>query len=177
VVEAATGKEVLAAQMDPQHLSGIQQIRLVRDAANFYVLTSGAADPRLQQFGGVLPNLLPGTGMRSIPVNGMVYAFDRARGQIAWRAEAPSQMLLLEQFADLPFLVFTSRYVAPNKFVNGQPTQVVAVRVIDKRTGKMLYDQSMSQNTQQFHTLTRDDATEAVELVAYNVKVRLTLEK
>jgi outer membrane protein assembly factor BamB len=177
VVESLTGKEVLAAQMDREHLTGIQQIRLVRDAANFYLLPSTAADPKLAQFGGVMSNLLPGTGMRSLPVNGMVYAFDRAKGQIAWRAEAPNLMLVLEQFADMPFLVLTSRYVELNKFVNGQPTQVVPVRVLDKRTGKMVYDHSLPQATQQFHAVNYEEAAEAVELLSFNFKVRLTLAK
>src|SRR5262249_25173853 len=57
VLETATGKETLSASMDPQHLAGIQQIRVVRDAAQVYLLTSAAPDPRLQQFGGVMPNL------------------------------------------------------------------------------------------------------------------------
>jgi outer membrane protein assembly factor BamB/tetratricopeptide (TPR) repeat protein len=178
VVSTATGKEMLSAHLDREHLAGVQQIRMVRDAVHVYLLLSTAPDPKLQPYGGVLSNLLPGTGLRSIPVNGWVYAFDRGSGQIAWRAEAPNQHLVLEQSAEMPFLVFTSRHGNRGAVLpNGQPAQVVALRVMDKRTGKLVYDQTLNQNVQPFHAVMRDDATETVELVAYSLKVRLTLEK
>ena len=46
----------------------------------------------------------------ALVVNGNIYAFDRGTYKLRWRAEGLHQMLVLEQFQDLPMLLLTARY-------------------------------------------------------------------
>jgi len=178
VFDLNTEKEVLKGQMDPKHIDKAQYVTLLQDRDRIYLAINGPLDAEVAPWGGVQSNLLQGTGMRSIPVNGYVYAFDRETHKLKWRAEAPNQMLVMESFADLPLLLFTSRF---HKMVgNGGakfPMQVVAVRSIEKKTGKLIFDKpELSQNLQQFHEMKTDLRNGTVELVSYNYKVVLAPE-
>jgi hypothetical protein len=109
----------------------------------------------------------------------MVYAFHRDTGKINWKNEVAQQMLVLEQFSDLPTLLFTSRYQKlMGAGVNRWAVNGVSVKAIDKRTGKMKYDQPElnNNNAQQFHAFKVDLRSGNVELTSYNFRVLFTLE-
>src|SRR5207253_3187630 len=64
---------------------------------------------------GPYPNV---AGLRSVLVNGKVYAFDRQTGKYNWYVPegdqmVVSQMLLLERFQDLPMMLFTAKFNRP----------------------------------------------------------------
>src|SRR5205807_2592910 len=90
------------------HLEKVNEGLLLQDAGNFYVVLNRAAEPN-PQIQGPWPNL---NGLRSVPVNGMVYAFARDTGKLRWRTMEPvlNQMLLVERFQELPVLIFTAKY-------------------------------------------------------------------
>src|SRR5947209_6536657 len=71
----------------------------------------------------------------------MVYVFDRARGRLRWYAHVPDQYLVLDQFEDLPFVLFTAQRHRPLDAPRRRRVleKTVGVRVIEKRTGKLLY--------------------------------------
>jgi hypothetical protein len=81
--------------------------------------------------------------------------------------------MLLEQFAELPMIVFTARYQKP---VPGGLTQVSATLSIDKRTGKRLYDSEspgfVSQQQGPFHTLIIDRQVGAIDLISHRMRLR-----
>jgi outer membrane protein assembly factor BamB len=171
VVDLATGKEVLRTVLDPRHVEKAQGVTLLQDRDNYYVAINGPLDPNIQNWGGgIMPNLMPNFGYRMAPVNGEVYAFDRRTEKYKWRAHIPNQMLILNEVGDLPVLLFTSRYTTNN---GGRFTQDVAVRVLAKQNGKLVYDEKLDPNSQQFHALNVDPEAGVIELVAWNLKVRL----
>jgi hypothetical protein len=51
--------------------------------------------------------------------------------------------------------------------------QGIAVKVADKRSGKLLYDQPRLENGQQFYALNTDLREGKIELVSFNLKVTL----
>ena len=55
-------------------------------------------DPNLL-LGGVQTNLMPGTGLRSLPINGELYCFEAATGKRKWHVPLVNQMLVLDHFA------------------------------------------------------------------------------
>jgi outer membrane protein assembly factor BamB len=177
VVGAGSGKELLKAQMKPEHLVKVDTVRLLADRDSVYLACVGPTSPDIAPFGGVRPNLMPGTGLRAVPVNGEVYAFARSTGKPRWWAEMPNQMLVLDHFEDLPVLLFTAAYqkwVVDGK--SRQVQQVAAAQAIDKRTGKPLYRNESLPHGNQFHTLKVDAAKGRVDLAAYQLKVTFTAE-
>src|SRR5207253_2105084 len=98
VIDLQTRKEVLTARLRPEHLERVQSVHLLADAHHFYAACHLPPDPNLVAWNGVQSNLLPQSGLRSLPVIGAVYAFERTAGRLLWRADVPNQHLVLEQF-------------------------------------------------------------------------------
>jgi outer membrane protein assembly factor BamB/tetratricopeptide (TPR) repeat protein len=183
VIDLVTQKDVVSTDkgydftnpktgMDPAHLANLQGITLLADGKQVYLACNGPPDPSLARFGGVQPNLHPGLGLRSVPVNGRLYAFDRETGAFRWQVPMPNQMIVLDHFRELPIVLFTSRYT---KWGNaaGRPNvaQVVAVQSLDKRTGKFLYNNNELNNTPNFHALKVDGRTGRIEFASFNLTI------
>jgi outer membrane protein assembly factor BamB len=178
-VDLRSAREVLKGRLDGKDVDKLQGASLVADATQFYLLINGQRDPNSAPWAGPWSNFMPGTGYRSLPVNGKVYAFDRATGKEKWVSmDIPSQMLVLEEFQDLPVLLLTSRFnkvagVGGNRWmVNSN-----ALAVLDKATGKLKVDaKDLSNGQQQFHTFHADLRQGKIDLTSYQLKVTLTLE-
>jgi hypothetical protein len=177
VLDLATQKEVLKNEIDPKYLEKVQNVSLVRDNSLFYLATNKPADPNLAPWGGTRSAFLPQTGVRSLPVNGVLYAFDRETQAVKWRVDAEDQMLLLDSLNELPMVILASfsprnQGNGPNKFI----TQAIAVKVVEKRTGKLKYDNKelLNNQGQQFHTLNVDPKNNKIEMITWNFKLTLT---
>src|SRR5262249_46352983 len=109
VFDLRARREVLQATVEPAHLDKGHDGLRRRDGGGFYVVLNRQAEGNAA--GGVQGPFANLGGLRAAPVNGMVYAF-HPDGTLNWRTVEPilNQMLLLEQFEDLPVLVFTARY-------------------------------------------------------------------
>ena len=126
---------------------------LMADKDRFYVALNHSVDPS-QVAGGVIGNNFK-QGIRSRVVNGWMAAFyrndgpvqvgrktfDAHKGEIAWHTIGPieSQMLVVEQFEQMPILLMTSRR---SHLAKGGPqarleSEVLALR---KETGKAVYE-------------------------------------
>src|SRR5438552_18406706 len=103
--------------------------------------------------GSAMVNLMPGTGMRSLPVNGELYSFERQTGELNWIANASNQMIVLDEFAELPMVQLTSRY---QKWTLGRTNiqQIATLKSFDKRPGKLLFQKEVQAGSvQPFHTV------------------------
>ncbi|HJT78327.1 MAG TPA: PQQ-binding-like beta-propeller repeat protein, partial [Gemmataceae bacterium] len=166
VIDLASGRDLLAARLDAHHLADVKQFHVLRDAALVYLVGSRPPDPKTYPGGGPFPNVQPGAGVASLTVNGWVCAYDRATGKEAWEAEVPDQALLLERFADLPVLLFTARFqkvVAAGNFRGA--LSGAAVKILDKRTGKLLCDRNKMSNGPTFYAIRVSPDADVVELV------------
>jgi outer membrane protein assembly factor BamB len=170
VLDAHTGRKVMEAEVEAKLIANVLTAHLTADAGSVYVACQAQTD--LQTVAAPpQPNVMPGMGLRSLPVNGHVFAFDRRSGKLRWYDDAPNQQLLLPP-DDLPVLVLTARV---SRFVGaGGARRVenanVAV-VIDKRTGKYLYNAPSLPGASVFHALTVDRDAGQMELVGSQVKV------
>ena len=95
VVDLKLHKTVMQASMKADHLAKAERLVLLKDRRDFFIGCINPIDPQLQPFGGIMSNLYPNTGLRSVPVNGMLYAFDRATGKSPWHVDAGNQQVLL----------------------------------------------------------------------------------
>jgi outer membrane protein assembly factor BamB len=174
VISLRSQKEILVGLIDPKDLERLQQAYLLADDQNVYVGCHTQNAQRNPWSNMNQPNFQPGSGVRSIPINGAVYAFDRTTSKIRWVASVQSQQLVLEQWKDLPFLLFSSRYFqaqgAPGRWVGMQ--EYVGVEAYQKTTGRtVIYRPNLSQQIQQFYALNNDSRSGKIELIGHNYKV------
>jgi hypothetical protein len=164
------------AQMKPEHLAKMHSITLLRDHKDVFIVCNADPDP-LVQTNTLQSNLMPGSGLRALPVNGYIYSFDTASGELNWYNNAENQMLVLDEFENVPVVMLTSRYRKWDK-PRIQQMYLAAIRSYDKRTGKMIWDKEDPNTTkyQQFHTIKVDARAGYVDLLSYNLRWRHALE-
>jgi hypothetical protein len=164
ILDALTGREVLRTKVNVKHLEKVTEVHLAADSERFYLLMSAPASSEMQ-------GPFPATAgyLHTIPVNGMVYAFDRAAGRVCWFNPVECQMLLSDQMEKLPILLFAARrIVQPNP---GNPeAQKVVVCSIEKRTGRfIIHDQTRpGDGGEVFHAVLANAAAGTVDLVSSN---------
>jgi len=157
--------------MKPEHLNKVVSLHLLKDRKFWYIACNAQPDQDMVA-GSLMVNLMPGSGLRSLPVNGELYCFERKTGELNWYNNASNQMLILDDFAELPMVQLTSRYQKWTNNFRNSTQQVVAIRSFDKRTGKLLFDKEDTANTyQQFHSMKVDVRGRKVELISYNRKL------
>lgn len=188
VVETETGRELLNAsvihgRINADDLKGLKDPVLLADAERFYVGLNRPVDSnKVGQ--GVLGNNFS-NGLRCTPVNGWFLAFHRVPGEkkvgdktiawkagdFAWHSYSPmhNQMLVLEQFDDLPVAIFSVRY---NELINGGANGnrwVSITQSINKRTGKMVYDvgPKSSNSAAQYYAFQVDQRNSTINLTGY----------
>lgn len=172
VYDVQERKEVFTTKVaNVQHVQRAQAIYLLSDPDYIFLAVNGPNDPN-QAWGGPQPNVQPGSGLRSVPVNGMVYCFERGTGKLRWYNPVENQQLIVSQFAELPLVLFTAHYqqVAQNR---GVVSQRFVARAIAKHNGKLWYDPQEVPQVM-FQALTMDHRTGTVELAGPGLKVTMT---
>ncbi|HXG11688.1 MAG TPA: PQQ-binding-like beta-propeller repeat protein, partial [Gemmataceae bacterium] len=175
VFEAATGKELVKGAVDPKHLSNVEEVYLLHDRTQFYLAFHGPINPATRIAEEPVPNLL--NSRPGVPVNGMLYAFNRNTGELSWANRLTGQFIVREHLADLPVLLCTARY--PRRKADGNLVMVAATCSFDKQTGKLLYNKEVVEPEHGspglpptlFHTLHVDPRTGTIELIAPRLKV------
>jgi outer membrane protein assembly factor BamB len=176
VIDLATNEEVLTARVEPKDLEKAQEVHLLQDSQQIYLAIHRPLEAQNNPFG---VNVWTNAGtMRWIQVNGEVYAFRRSTGKLNWHNAVPNLMMIVDQFHDMPILLFTAQF---NRMVNpgamrAAPQHYAAVRSIDKRTGKLLWDKDYPNNHQQFYALNMNLQAGTIDLVSYNLKIQHYLE-
>ena len=184
VLDLKARKEIMSGQMSEpaEHLRNVQTIHLLADAKNFYLACQAPMDANnnINRFGNgvgsVQSNVMTQLGMRTIPVNGRLYAFERDSGEVAWHALVRNQFLLLDQFEDLPIVLLTARQqnmqnVAPGRQQWGFSVAVVG---IEKRSGKSLVPEEDMKGTSNFFAVRNDTRTSTVDFLSPNLKISFT---
>jgi outer membrane protein assembly factor BamB len=122
ILNAQTGAEVCKTQVDPALLQGGTDIHLLQDPARLYLAFNQNRNANL--------TILYPFALRSVIVNGPIYAFDRQSGKSLWSQppRVDTQALVVDQFQDNPLLVLASR--------QGRPNEQDVVEAIDKSSGK-----------------------------------------
>jgi hypothetical protein len=178
VVDLATQKEIpFKDKVQKEHLDKAQGVYLVSDGDCLYLAINGPNDPNVLPWnGGLQSNLMPGSGMRSVPVNGEVYSFKRETGKMHWHYRVENQHLVLTHFDEMPIVLFTARYTAWVG-AGGARTNIQKFTALarDKRTGKLVYDRDSLPVNMYFHSLALNPQAGKTELTGYNLKLVFTL--
>jgi outer membrane protein assembly factor BamB/tetratricopeptide (TPR) repeat protein len=152
------GKDVAKTKINPKHIHNADAVHLLQDRMNYYVAIDGPnhVDHPASAFE-------PTSGLRAVPVNGWVYAINRQSGKLSWTNEYSSAVIVLNNFQQIPVLVCTSRYRLA--------AYMTSVRITDKLTGKLLYDQAELKDTGLFFALNADLAAGKIELIGKHLKI------
>ncbi len=173
VFDLGAGAEVLDAKVtDPHYLEKTTGVHLLADGRYYYVARTVPPDPGMMPFGGVHSLLQVGTGMHALKdVSGPVYCF-KPDGGLNWSATVRHQTLLVDQFADLPVVIFSSYFQRWGPGVGRQPpVQVASIQVLEKQTGKLKYLSDNVPGGARFHTLNVDPRTGRVEFISHPTKI------
>lgn len=176
VLDLDTQKELFQAKVEPKDVDGSSEVHLLQDQDQVYLAIN---KPNNNPQAGMVFWANHIMGMRRLNVSGKVYAFDRTNGSLRWHNDVPSQMLVVEQFQDMPILLFTNQFNRVLNPQNGQAVQCTSVLSIDKRTGKRLWDKEYRSNGSQnyyFYWLNNNPRAGVVELISYNLKLIHYLE-
>ncbi|HET6572903.1 MAG TPA: PQQ-binding-like beta-propeller repeat protein [Fimbriiglobus sp.] len=172
VLATRTGQSLFKGAVDPgrvddhmQTAAGVMAVTeplLLADADRYYLFLNRPPEP------GAGPVVYGYTMIRSEPVNGVAYAFDKATGKRLWfHPVFRNQLVLLDRFDELPCIVAAAQ--VRDKDTGLQQYRVV---VLDKQSGKLRYNKGHDQNGF-FMTVTPDPKTRAVEFFRYNLRLRI----
>jgi outer membrane protein assembly factor BamB/tetratricopeptide (TPR) repeat protein len=175
VVSLSDRKKVLEAEIDAKALEKVLSGRLVLDRDNVYLLITRPSEGA-RILGVPAPVTFPQTGFHSVPVNGDVFAFHGATGQLRWSVPVENQNLLLTRLDESPLLLFTTRYTETQTAGIARVRQVTSVKAVSKRTGKLLYDRTDLMPGSSFFDLRIDPKEGIVELIGTSLKVRFAAE-
>jgi outer membrane protein assembly factor BamB len=176
VFDIHTGKELRKLAIKPAHMDKVKGGTLLGDDANYYVALTGPIEAQGQR---VIQNGAQNSygDLHFVPVNGMVYAFDRDGGAVKWSNRVVNQQLLVTRFAELPVLLFATDQMREIGLLgSGQQSSFLVVRSIDKPTGKRLFSKEVP-NSGIYHTLWVDPRSGIVDLISDSGRLRHQVAK
>ena len=178
VVDLRTRKEVMTGTMEnpSETLRNVQVIHLLADRQKFYFACQGAMEVNnVNRFGvGLASNVMTQLGMRTVPVNGRLYAFERASGDVGWHTLVKNQFLVLDQFADLPVVLLTARHQELRQGVGQKWVFVASAMSIEKRTGRVLVDDdnlNLPNNSTNFFGVSIDARSGTIDFLSPRLKI------
>jgi outer membrane protein assembly factor BamB len=163
---------------DPHHLDKVSSVNLLADGQYFYIACNEPieAAPAGAGFATVQPVLMNGTGLRGLPIHGMVYCF-KSDGKLNWCNKAQHQVLVLDQFADVPIVLFAARYQHWGAMRPGNANmQMSTVMAWEKQTGKLKYLSEGIPPGMQFHALNVDSRAGRVDFIGSQLKISFMLD-
>lgn len=175
VLSSRTGKSLFKGGVDADraesHLKdssgkfAVTKPLLLADSERFFLFLNRDRDPakNVPFYGNSM--------IRSLPVNGVCYAFDRATGKRLWFTERlfEGQTLLIERMDELPVLIAAG-------VVQDEQTrsQVYRIAILDKQVGKLKFYKGYNhQNQGMLQSMIYDPKTKGIELFNYSYRVRI----
>ena len=159
------GKEVFRAKVDEakkvDQLAKVTEAVLFADGERFFVALNKPHENNMR-FGY---NPVFGQSIRSVRVNGVMYAFDRKTGRKLWNtAEQLEDMnVALDQFADLP-LIFAAANQMKMNANGGLEGQQQRFAAIDKVSGKLKFHRTGAMGNQ-YSAILPDPKTGNIEVI------------
>jgi len=179
VVDTRTQQEVLKTTVKKEDVAKLTAAHLLADREQIYVVFNQEGKA-IEGLNGELQRNVA-IGMGTVDVNGQVYAFDRATGKTRWANAVANQKLVLEQFGDMPMLLFTVKYMKQDRNFGVRWYQ--ALDVIDKSTGKFVWpppaEKEMATNNNNqlvFFSVHVNPRGNFIELVQQSLKMRFDLQ-
>ncbi|HEX5271411.1 MAG TPA: PQQ-binding-like beta-propeller repeat protein, partial [Gemmataceae bacterium] len=163
-------EELFKADVDPDDLRGLTELRFFQDRWHYYLMMNRAVRARDGLTAAAMPNAV--SGVRTLPAHGRLYAF-RRNGSLHWASDVKGQHLILERLDESPLLLFSA---VVQKTDPRSPAPVFTVAGIDKATGKALWPaREYSPITSPVHMVQINPATGTIDLVTRHWRMRYTV--
>jgi outer membrane protein assembly factor BamB len=111
-----------------------------------------------------------GESLPSIRANGVIYAWNRSDGKLAWQQDIKNQNLVVDRFRSLPVLLFVTRSWKQKGNVS---YGTLSLQAVHKKSGKVLHNSTMPSMYSGFHSLDVNLSEPSIELKSYNMRMRL----
>jgi hypothetical protein len=201
ILDSKTGNvlavgNVAQYRVAPQELNGLSDVLLLQDADHYYIALNRPLNRQKvvvnNQTGKpeVYNNFTNGTHCHS--VNGWFVALHKTDGQrtisgkdvkwskgdMAWHSQTPieNQMIVLEQFEQMPVVLFSSRYneIIPN---NGGLRWPCVTQALSKASGLWVHDSTNYGNSNPWYSeLKVDLKSRTINLVSSNKSVQVYVD-
>jgi outer membrane protein assembly factor BamB len=173
VIEVATGKVAATLRIDEKNietdLKPARDAQVFADADRFYLFLD--RDPALPATNNTRRVPMYNNTLRTVAVNGPLYAFDRATGRRLWtygNGLLENQMLILEQFAELPVIIAAG----PVQRVDNNQ-QLYQVVIIEKARGKLIFEKPVPNNGNFFHNLNVNLKNGTIDLNRFDIRIEI----
>ncbi|VTT96613.1 oxidoreductase : Uncharacterized protein OS=Blastopirellula marina DSM 3645 GN=DSM3645_24967 PE=4 SV=1: PQQ_2 [Gemmataceae bacterium] len=173
VIEVATGRVAATLKIDDKNLESdvkpARDAQVFADADRFYLFLD--RDPSLPATNNTRRVPMYNNTLRTVAVNGPLYAFDRATGRRLWtygNGLLENQMLILEQFAELPVIIAAG----PVQRVDNNQ-QLYQVVIIEKARGKLIFEKPVANNGNFFHNLNVNLKNGTIDLNRFDVRIEI----
>jgi outer membrane protein assembly factor BamB len=149
--DVATGEAVIDTKSEPFQNLVAMHILPIRDGFVVFKATA-PKDPQ------IFPAPLSALGSAQHRIGGSAFAVSSSTGNILWSREMPNLLLSLDQSRDLPVFVLACerRRITPTQF----GTEGFLIAVLDSRSGKTLFEQTLTQSTRAYRTSVAPDGHE-----------------
>lgn len=170
VFDTRTGDQVFKSKLDEkklaQHMDKVNEAILLSDHERFYI----ALNRPVEANNGTV-NAAVVHGMRQVKVNGPVYCFNKSSGKRLWYTDEQleNQMIIMDQFEDLPVLMAAVVYYNNNNFGGSYGMRVMA---IEKETGKAKFRKDLSQNNNPFQAIVTDPKAGTIEMSSPSIRIK-----
>jgi hypothetical protein len=176
ILDVKSGKSVTTLKIDEKNLDAdlkpCTQAQLFCDPDRYYLFLD--RDNSAPSSLGTSRIQMQNTPLRTVAVNGPLYAFDRASGKRLWsygNGLFENQNIVIEQFADLPVILAVSMVSNRQTNINSQP--VVA---IEKARGRLIIERAHPYDGQAFQNLTVNQKNGQIELNRPGHRVIITAD-
>jgi len=171
IVHVQTGAVVATLRIDEPNLATdlkpAVEALLLADADRFYLFLN--RDPSAPSTTGTRRAQIGYNNMlRSQKVNGALYAFDRSTGKRLWHygnGLFENQMVILEQFGELPVIMAASHVQPPNGQI------IYQVVVIEKARGRLIFNRPIQYNGNFFQNLTVNQKNGTIDLNRFDTRI------
>jgi hypothetical protein len=175
ILETRTGRVVITLKIDAKNL--VADVKpciagqLFIDADRFYLILD--RDPGIPSTNGSTRQPVYNNTIRTTPVNGPLYAFDKLSGKRLWSygdglGLLENQMLILEQFSELPVIMIAG----PMQNQTRQFTYPVVI--LEKARGRIIFERPIQYNGNFFHNINVDAKNGTIQLNRFDMQIRIS---
>lgn len=157
IVDLRTGKKSVLESIPQADLKKHKQFYLVSDGQYIYFVAHSLSRNSIS------------VNVPKIPLNGMLFVFDRRSGKRLWNQSFKDQHLVLGTQNKLPVILLVAREF---KNIGNRSTSIIHLHALDKRTGDRLltWKAPLQSNIK---SLSVDYQQKMMEIQTYNARIRL----
>jgi hypothetical protein len=176
VIEIRTGRVAATLKIDGKNLDADLKpclaAQLFADADRFYLILD--RDPNGPSTNGTRRQPVYNSSIRTHPINGPIYAFDRTSGKRLWSfgdglGLLENQLLILEQFTDLPVIIVAG----PVQNQNGQQLTYPVI-VLEKARGRLILNRNVQYTGNFFQNVNVNMKNGTIELNRFDVRILIS---